>query len=41
MLNFNAKVRIKEARRGASKKGYFPTSLEKIKEENIHYTLLL
>jgi hypothetical protein len=32
-LNFNAKLKIKEALRGASK-GYFPISLEKLKEEN-------
>jgi hypothetical protein len=32
-LNFNAKVKIKEGLRGASK-GYFPTSIEKLKEEN-------
>jgi len=32
-LNFNAKIKIKEGLRGASK-GYFPISLEKLKEEN-------
>jgi hypothetical protein len=33
ILNFNAKIKIKEGLRGASK-GYFPISLEKLKEEN-------
>ena len=33
MLNFNAKIKIKEGLKGASK-GYFPISLEKLKEEN-------
>jgi hypothetical protein len=32
-LNFNAKLKIKEGLRGASK-GYFPISLQKLKEEN-------
>ena len=32
-LNFNAKVKIKEGLKGASK-GYYPISLEKLKEEN-------
>jgi Primase X len=32
-MNFNAKIKIKEGLRGASK-GYFPISLEKLKEEN-------
>jgi len=32
-LNFNAKLKIKEGIKGASK-GYFPISLEKLKEEN-------
>ncbi len=32
-LNFNAKLKIKEGLKGASK-GYFPISLEKLKEEN-------
>jgi hypothetical protein len=32
-LNFNAKAKIKEGLRGASK-GYYPISLEKLKEEN-------
>jgi len=33
ILNFNAKIKIKEGLRGASK-GYFPISVEKLKEEN-------
>jgi hypothetical protein len=33
MLNFNAKIKIKEGLKGASK-GYLPISLEKLKEEN-------
>ena len=32
-LNFNAKIKIKEGLKGASK-GYFPISIEKLKEEN-------
>ena len=42
-LNFNAKIKIKEGLRGASK-GYYPISLEKLKSENkelfdmLHYT---
>jgi hypothetical protein len=32
-LNFNAKIKIKEGLNGASK-GYFPISIEKLKEEN-------
>jgi hypothetical protein len=32
-LDFNAKIKIKEGLKGASK-GYFPISLEKLKEEN-------
>jgi non-catalytic primase subunit PriX-like protein len=32
-LNFNAKIKIREGLRGASK-GYFPISIEKLKEEN-------
>jgi len=32
-LNFNAKLKIKEGLKGASK-GYYPISLEKLKEEN-------
>ena len=32
-LNFNAKIKIKEGLRGASK-GYFPISIDKLKEEN-------
>jgi hypothetical protein len=32
-LNFNTKLKIKEGLKGASK-GYFPISLEKLKEEN-------
>ena len=32
-LNFNAKVKIKEGVKSAQK-GYFPISLEKLKEEN-------
>jgi hypothetical protein len=32
-LNFNAKIKIKEGLKGASK-GYFPISMEKLKEEN-------
>jgi len=32
-LNFNAKIKIKEGIKGASK-GYFPISLEKLKDEN-------
>ena len=32
-LNFNAKIKIREGLRGASK-GYLPISLEKLKEEN-------
>jgi hypothetical protein len=33
-LNFNAKIKIREGLIGASKKGYYPISLEKLKEEN-------
>jgi hypothetical protein len=33
MLNFNAKAKIEEGLRGASK-GYYPISVEKLKEEN-------
>ena len=33
MLNFNPKLKIKEGLKGASK-GYYPISLEKLKEEN-------
>jgi hypothetical protein len=32
-LNFNPKLKIKEGLKGASK-GYYPISLEKLKEEN-------
>jgi hypothetical protein len=32
-LNFNGKIKIKEGIKGASK-GYFPISLEKLKDEN-------
>jgi hypothetical protein len=32
-LNFNPKIKIKDGLRGASK-GYFPISMEKLKEEN-------
>ena len=32
-LNFNAKLKIREGLKGASK-GYYPISLEKLKEEN-------
>jgi hypothetical protein len=32
-LNFNAKLKIKEGLKGAHK-GYFPISLEKLREEN-------
>jgi Primase X len=32
-LNFNAKIKIREGLRGASR-GYFPISIEKLKEEN-------
>ena len=32
-LNFSAKAKIREGLRGASK-GYYPISLEKLKEEN-------
>ena len=32
-LNFNAKIKIKEGLKGASK-GYFPISMDKLKEEN-------
>jgi len=32
-LNFNAKIKIKEGLRGATK-GYFPISIDKLKEEN-------
>jgi hypothetical protein len=32
-LNFNAKIKIREGLKGASK-GYFPISIEKLKEEN-------
>jgi hypothetical protein len=32
-LNFNAKIKIKEGIKGASK-GYFPISLAKLKNEN-------
>jgi hypothetical protein len=32
-LNFNSKIKIKEGLKGASK-GYFPISMEKLKEEN-------
>jgi hypothetical protein len=32
-LNFNSKIKIKDGLRGASK-GYFPISMEKLKEEN-------
>jgi hypothetical protein len=32
-LNFNAKIKIKEGLRGANK-GYFPISIDKLKEEN-------
>ena len=32
-MNFNAKIKIKEGLRGASK-GYFPISIDKLKEEN-------
>ncbi|MFL6410639.1 MAG: DNA primase noncatalytic subunit PriX, partial [Nitrososphaeraceae archaeon] len=32
-LNFNPKIKIKEGLKGASK-GYFPISMEKLKEEN-------
>jgi hypothetical protein len=32
-LSFNAKIKIKEGLKGASK-GYFPISMEKLKEEN-------
>ena len=32
-LNFNAKIKIKEGLKGASK-GYFPISIEELKEEN-------
>jgi hypothetical protein len=32
-LDFNAKIKIKEGLKGASK-GYYPISLEKLKEEN-------
>jgi hypothetical protein len=32
-LNFNSKIKIREGLRGASK-GYFPISIEKLKEEN-------
>jgi len=33
-LDFNAKAKIKEGLNSAQKKGYFPISLEKLKEEN-------
>jgi hypothetical protein len=33
-LNFNAKARTKEGLKGASKKGYLPISIDKLKEEN-------
>ena len=40
-LNFNPKIKIKEGLRGASK-GYFPISMEKLKEENRQlYELIL
>ena len=32
-LNFNSKIKIKDGLRGASR-GYFPISMEKLKEEN-------
>jgi hypothetical protein len=32
-LSFNRKIKIKDGLRGASK-GYFPISMEKLKEEN-------
>ena len=32
-LNFNSKIKIKDGLKGASK-GYFPISMEKLKEEN-------
>jgi hypothetical protein len=32
-LNFNPKIKIKEGLKGASK-GYFPISIQKLKEEN-------
>ena len=33
-LSFNAEIKIKEGLKDASKKGYLPISLEKLKEEN-------
>jgi hypothetical protein len=40
-LNFNSKIKIKEGLKGASK-GYFPISMEKLKEENktLYYTVV-
>src|SRR5436190_23998470 len=32
-LNFNSKIKVKEGLKGASK-GYFPISMDKLKEEN-------
>jgi hypothetical protein len=32
-LSFNSKIKIKDGLKGASK-GYFPISMEKLKEEN-------
>ena len=40
-LNFNPKIKIKDGLKGASK-GYFPISMEKLKEENKQlYDLIL
>ena len=40
-LNFNSKIKIKDGLKGASK-GYFPISMEKLKEENRQlYELIL
>ena len=40
-LNFNPKIKIKDGLRGASK-GYFPISMEKLKEENkVLYDLIV
>jgi hypothetical protein len=40
-LNFNPKIKIKDGLKGASK-GYFPISMEKLKEENrqLYYLVL-